>query len=63
MVTKQEYKCPICYKSCKTKQNLKDHEDSIHKNIKFDCLDCSKQYKQKKSFDKTYQNSSQRIEI
>ena len=39
--------CVICCASFSTKWNLKHHEDSIHKNIKFGCRDCGKQFKKK----------------
>ena len=39
--------CLFCNAIFSTKETLKRHEDSIHKNIKFDCQDCGKQYKVK----------------
>ena len=45
MVAKQEFKCSICNSSFTSKHSLKAHEDSSHKNIRFDCLDCGKEYK------------------
>ena len=43
----KQFKCLICDSGFSTKFCLKTHEDSIHRNIKFDCQDCGKQYKQK----------------
>ena len=39
--------CLFCNAIFSQKGYLKIHEDSIHKNIKFDCHDCGKQYAQK----------------
>ena len=39
--------CIFCNAIFSKKEHLKRHEDSIHKNVKFDCQDCGKQYKQK----------------
>ena len=47
MSTIQHIVCVICCASFTTKGNLKLHENSIHKNIKFDCKDCGKTFKQK----------------
>ena len=42
-----KHQCLLCKAIFSTKGNLKVHEDSIHKNIKFDCQDCGKQYNKK----------------
>ena len=47
MAADKKYKCFICDSSYSTKSGLKQHEDSIHKNLKFDCKDCGKQFTQK----------------
>ena len=48
--------CLFCNAIFSTKRNLKIHEDSIHKNIKFDCQDCGKLTIQTEwNFKKTYQ--------
>ena len=43
---KDKYWC-FCNARLSTEGYLKKHENSIHKNIKFDCKDCGKQYKEK----------------
>ena len=35
--------CLFCNAIFSAKGSLKNHEDSIHRNIKFDCQDCGKQ--------------------
>ena len=47
MDKENEYRCLFCNAIFSGKGSLKTHEDSIHKNIKFDCKDCGKQYKVK----------------
>ena len=42
-----KHQCLFCNAIFTQKGSLKRHEDNIHKNIKFDCQDCGKQYKQK----------------
>ena len=39
----EENKHRFCNATFSFKGYLKTHEDSIHKNIKFDCQDCGKQ--------------------
>ena len=48
--------CLFCDAIFSHKGSLKTHEDSIHKNIKFDCQDCGKQYKEKGSLTKHINN-------
>ena len=44
----KEHKCLICNSSFSEKGTLKKHENSVHKNIKFDCQDCDKQLSTKR---------------
>ena len=45
---KDKYWCLFCNARLSTEGYLKKHENSIHKNIKFDCKDCGKQFKLKR---------------
>ena len=47
MDKKNKNQCLFCDAIFSRKQNLERHEDSIHRNIKFDCQVCGKQYKEK----------------
>ena len=47
MDKENKQQCLFCNANFSTKGHLKRHEDSIHKNIKFDCQVCGKQFKQK----------------
>ena len=47
MQKKRKKQCLFCNGIFSGKQSLKLNEDSIHRNIKFDCQDCGKQSKQK----------------
>ena len=40
-------KCLICNSMYSSMATLKIHQDSVHKEIKFDCQDCGKQFKRK----------------
>ena len=37
------YKCQVCNSRFSGKRTLKQHEDSIHKSMKFECQNCGKQ--------------------
>ena len=39
--------CDICQKIFKTKDNLKNHYQSVHKSIKYPCDQCCKQFTRK----------------
>ena len=47
MDKENKHRCLFCNAIFSLKNNLKTHEDSIHKSIKFDCPDCGKQYTMK----------------
>ena len=47
MASKDRYDCSICSCSYAHQKHLKEHEDSIHKGIKYSCQDCGKQFKRK----------------
>ena len=47
MGKENKHQCLFCIAIFSRKGDLKFHEDSIHKNIKFDCQDCGKQFKRK----------------
>ena len=47
MDKENKHQCLLCNAIFSGKGSLKNHEDSIHKHIKFDCQDCGKQFTQK----------------
>jgi len=47
MDKEDKHQCLFCNAIFSVKGSLKRHEDSIHKNIRFDCRDCGKQFKVK----------------
>ena len=46
MAVKKIYKCKLCDLIYASKQTLMVHENGQHKNIKFTCQDCGKQFTQ-----------------
>ena len=55
------YTCDICSKSYKSNKSLTQHIQSVHRRLKFPCIQCDKQFTQK-SFVKRHVKSSQELE-
>ena len=42
-----QFNCSICDSRYSSKRSLKQHEKTIHENVKFSCKDCGKLFSRK----------------